>query len=394
MAELGWTEGATVEFLVRYARGDYKLWGTIAAEILEQKVDLVLAPFGPLALAAMKLTKVVPIVFCIVEDPVAMGLVASLGRPGGNLTGVITGGVGLIAKRLQSLKELVPSIRRLGIVQPSDAPSQTLAEVAELGRAAKQLGIEIVIAKLDSRRHSTRDVAIPYSRDLAVALNQLLREGVGGTVGTISMHWSRRKEFPGIVAKAGLPAIYDAEEFVDAGGLMSLKSPPRPLPDAKPAGSGDERIARAQRGKPRKIAVHGPQFPHAMMQAQRGDARIVDRPALDLAANRNLLEPVEVTHRFADELAPRGFAPGTDGVERHAQGRRRRVDARMRHHGTEFVHARPGDRPAAAAVGQIGEQLERRGVRTGSRAVRVNQKVGVNRDHGRFRRAVPSRGRP
>jgi putative ABC transport system substrate-binding protein len=216
MRELGWIEGSTVEYVTRYAHGNPKLWRPNAAEVLAEKVDLVLAPYGPVALEAAKLTKDVPIVFCIVEDPVALGLVASLGRPGGNVTGVTTGGRELLAKRIQILMEAVPSIRRLGILQPPNAAAPALAEVAEIGRAAKQFGIETIVETIDGPPDPAQDLTAP--------LDRLLRQGAAATMGTIALHWGRRLHFPGYVAKARLPAIYDAEEFVDAGGLMSVSA--------------------------------------------------------------------------------------------------------------------------------------------------------------------------
>jgi ABC-type uncharacterized transport system substrate-binding protein len=244
MTEFGWIESSTVEYLVRYAGGDTKLHGTIAAEVLAQKVDLVVAPFGPVALEAMKLTKDVPIVFCIVADPVAIGLVTSLGRPGGNVTGVTTGGRELIAKRIQILKEMVPSIRRLGILQGPVVPSHVLAEIAELRRAAKMFGIETIVAKREPAE----------SDDFTNALNRLLREGVDATVGTTSLHWSRRKEFPGLVTKARLPAIYDAEEFVDDGGLISISA--SYVDRYRAAASHVDRILRGAR--PQDLPVEEP----------------------------------------------------------------------------------------------------------------------------------------
>jgi len=209
LAEFGWVEGSTVDYVVRYAQGDGSKFAVIAAEVVAQKVDLVLAPFGSVAQAAMKLTKDVPIVFCIVQDPVAIGLVSNLGRPSGNVTGLTTGGRQLIGKRLQVLKEMVPSIRRLGLVQGPGQSVEVLADVAALKGTAKQLGIDIIVVNRESS-------------DLANAMNSMVRERVDATIGMTSLHWSRRKEFPEAVAKVRLPAIYDAEEFVDAGGLIAI----------------------------------------------------------------------------------------------------------------------------------------------------------------------------
>ncbi len=158
----------------------------------------------------MGISNNVPIVFCIVEDPVAMGLIDSLARPGRNLTGFTTGGDALIAKRLQVLKEVAPAIRRLGVLQSNQAV-QTLAEIARLTQVAKPLGIDVVIVNVTQA-------------DWSSAMQRLLMEKVDATVGTTSMHWSMRKDFPALVQQVRLPAIYDAEEFVDAGGLISISA--------------------------------------------------------------------------------------------------------------------------------------------------------------------------
>ena len=240
MKELGWIEGSTVEYFIHYARGETKAYSTIATEMFALSIDLLLAPYGYVALAAMKISRDVPIVFCIVEDPVTMGLVASLGRPGGNLTGVTTGGEKLVAKRLQVLKEVVPSVRRLGILHGNPS-AQVVADLARLRQAAKQFGIEVVVEQFDSA-------------DMAVSMNRLLLQKVDATVGTTSMHWSIRKEFVGLVTKAGLPAIYDAEEFVNAGGLMSISV--RYADRYRAAAGHVDRILRG--AKPRDLPVEEP----------------------------------------------------------------------------------------------------------------------------------------
>jgi putative ABC transport system substrate-binding protein len=210
MAELNWVEGSSIDYVVRYAAGDTKLYRKMASEVISQKVDLIVAPFGPVARAAMNVSKEIPIVFCIVEDPVAIGLVSGLGRPGGNVTGVTLGGATLIAKRIQALSELVPSMKRLGIVHAEDPPQHVLVEIDQIGRAAKQLGIETVVVKGN------------LTKDLTALLHRIVQQGVQGTIGTTALHWGRRKEFPFAATRIGLPAIYDAEEFVDAGGVMSI----------------------------------------------------------------------------------------------------------------------------------------------------------------------------
>lgn len=211
LAELGWTDGKNVEFLVRYAERDPGRYALLVAEVLAQKPDVIYAPFGPFALAAKKQTAQVPIVFSIVDDPVAMGLVVTLARPGGNATGVTTIGRELSGKRLQILKEVVPTLRRIGVMGIVDT-AERRANLEEVGRVAGKLGVEVVRAQY----------ALSDGADFGPAIAELVRHRVDAILGLTYGIYPLHREFVQHVAHAKLPAMYDAEEFAQAGGLMSL----------------------------------------------------------------------------------------------------------------------------------------------------------------------------
>ena len=161
-----------------------------------------------------KHTRDIPIVFSISQDPVGEGVVASLARPGGNVTGTSTRNNELIGKRLQLLKELLPSASRIGIVRRvgvSATPEVALI-VEDLKRAAAQLGLQLI------------EVEHQYDRagEFGPAFAQLLRHRVEAVASVVNWNYLYLREFVQHAMQARLPTICDATEFADAGGLMSL----------------------------------------------------------------------------------------------------------------------------------------------------------------------------
>lgn len=211
MRELGWVEGKNIEYLVRYAEGQAARFAPIARDLLGGNPDVLFAPYGPAALAAMRHGLPTPIVFALTIDPVAMGLVTSLARPGGTATGVSTRGEEVIAKRLELLREIVPSVRRLGLVITEDLVTRTRTplELAELQRAAGRLGIEIVV-----ERHGNKD-------ELGRVIDRLKRSGVDAIWG-MPEQYAQRAELVAHAIRAKLPGSYNSSEYVEAGGLFSL----------------------------------------------------------------------------------------------------------------------------------------------------------------------------
>jgi putative ABC transport system substrate-binding protein len=212
MAELGWTESKNIEYFLRYAENDASRFGPLAAELFAGKPDVLFAPFGPAAVAAIKHDRRTPVVFALTIDPVALGLVQSLARPGGNATGVGTRSEEVIAKRLQLIKEVLPAVRRVGVlINPELSTARTEMELAELQRAASQLGLQLIF-----ERYGIKD-------ELRPAIGRLKHNGAEAIFG-MAEQYGRQRELVTEVALAGLPASYNSTDYVNAGGLMALST--------------------------------------------------------------------------------------------------------------------------------------------------------------------------
>ena len=149
LRELGWIEGRTVAIEYRWAEGRSERFAEIAAEFVRLKVDVIVTGGTAAVLAAKQATSVIPIVFAVARDPVGDGLVASLARPGGNVTGLSIQPTDLAGKRLELLREVVPGLRRLAIMANVGNPAAVL-EMGEVQAAARTLGLEV--ATLEIRR--------------------------------------------------------------------------------------------------------------------------------------------------------------------------------------------------------------------------------------------------
>jgi putative ABC transport system substrate-binding protein len=242
MAELGWVSGKSIQYSLRFAEGRSERYPAMAAEALAEEPDLVFAPFGPVAREVVARSRTVPIVFAIVTDPIVLGLVKSLARPGGNATGVTTRSSELAVKRVQLLKEVLPALRRVGYLVNREGTEVTAREtLGEMNRATSQLGIQIVSAEMG--------VADPFRP----AINRLRARGAEAILGEL-YQYGRRREFLDAIADARLPAVYATNEFVDEGGLMSLSVS---LDDRYRAAAGYvDRILRG--AKPADLPVEEP----------------------------------------------------------------------------------------------------------------------------------------
>jgi putative tryptophan/tyrosine transport system substrate-binding protein len=208
LRELGWIEGRTITIDYRWAEGRSESMAEIAAEFVRLKVDVVLAAGTEPALAAKKATALIPIVFPLAADPVGAGMVASLARPGANITGLSTLATDLAAKRLEILRDVSPSLDRLAIMANVGGPGAVL-EMHEFQEAARTLRLEVI--SLEVRR----------TEDIAPALESLKgRAHALYVVGDPLMSLNRvRINTFALVAR--LPTIYVQREYVEAGGLMS-----------------------------------------------------------------------------------------------------------------------------------------------------------------------------
>jgi ABC-type uncharacterized transport system substrate-binding protein len=205
--ELGWTDGRTIVIQYRWAEGRTERSAELAAELARLKVDVIVTG-GNAALAAKQASSVVPIVFALVDDPVGMGLVASLARPGGNVTGLSTQGTEVAGKRLALLREVVPGLRRLAIMANVGYPSG-VQEMGEVESAARMLGLDPVA--LEIRR----------AEDIAPAFESLKDRADALYVVGDALVITHRVRINTLTLIARLPTIYFVREYVEAGGLMS-----------------------------------------------------------------------------------------------------------------------------------------------------------------------------
>jgi putative ABC transport system substrate-binding protein len=208
LRELGWTEGRTIAIEYRWAELREERLAELAAELVRLKVDVIVTSGTPQVLAAKQATSVIPIVFAAAGDPVGNNLVASLARPGGNVTGLAnltpeTGG-----KRLEFLREVVPGLRRLAILANVSNPAVVL-EIAEAQAAARMLGLEVVTPEI--RR----------AEDIAPAFKALEGRVEALYVSTDALVITNRARIHTLAMGVRLPTMYPSREYVEAGGLMS-----------------------------------------------------------------------------------------------------------------------------------------------------------------------------
>ena len=212
LRDLGYVEGSNVLIEYRDAEGKFERLPALAAELVALKVDVIVAGGTPLILAAKQATRTLPIVFAAASDPVTDGLVTSLARPGGNVTGLSNIAPDLVGKRLELLKQAVPGVNRVAILwQPGGTGERTEQDMRKGAEAAaRALGVRLQF--LEARGPADFDRAFSdMTRERAGALTSL-----GG-----SMFFSERRRLVDLAAKNRLPALYQQREFVDAGGLMS-----------------------------------------------------------------------------------------------------------------------------------------------------------------------------
>jgi putative ABC transport system substrate-binding protein len=210
LREVGLVEGQNIALEWRGAEGKDERLPELAAELVALRVDAIVAETWPAILAAKQSTATLPIVMAVSSDPIETGLVASLARPGGNITGLTTVSTTLSAKRLQLLKEAVPGITRVGLVWASVAAPDKEPSLREAQRAAQALGMQIHYMEI--RRPEDWDAAL-------VSVSGARPDAVYQLCDPVTL--SRRKALVDFAAKGRLPSIYEMREYVDEGGLMA-----------------------------------------------------------------------------------------------------------------------------------------------------------------------------
>jgi putative ABC transport system substrate-binding protein len=209
LKEAGYVEGRNVAIKDRSAGGRFDRLPGLAAELVADPVAVIVALSPPAARAAKAATATIPIVFAIGADPVELGLVSSLNRPGGNVTGVTLLINTLGAKRLELLRELVPSAKVIGVlINPRNPTSQS--QTTDVQAAAGAHGIELMIVDASSER----DIDTAFTSFVQHHVNAII-------VGADSLFLSRREQLVGLAARHALPTIYYLREFADVGGLIS-----------------------------------------------------------------------------------------------------------------------------------------------------------------------------
>ena len=212
LSETGYVEGQNVAIEYRYAEGRYDRLPALATDLVGRKVNVIAAVGPPSAHAAKSATSTIPIVFAVGTDPVADGLVASLARPGGNLTGISNLAVELVPKRLELLSELVLQARVIALlVNPKNAYTEPMIRDVQEGARAK--GVQLPILK----------AATESEIDVAFATLGNLHAGAL-VVGDDPFFTSRREQLVALASRHAVPAIYQFREFTAAGGLISYGS--------------------------------------------------------------------------------------------------------------------------------------------------------------------------
>ena len=204
-------EGGNIEILYRYAEFHYDRLPALAAELVRRRVAVIVAssPGTASALAAKSATTTIPIVFAIGIDPVKLGLVASLSRPGANITGVSFLTTDLTAKRLELLHAIVPSARPIGLLVNPTAP-QTKSQRDEAEGAARILGVPFVILNASSPNEIDDAFAMIAEQRIEALL-----------IGSDALFAGQSNQLAALAARYGVPAIYPYPEVAEAGGLIS-----------------------------------------------------------------------------------------------------------------------------------------------------------------------------
>jgi putative tryptophan/tyrosine transport system substrate-binding protein len=213
LGETGYVDGRNVSIEYRWAEGQFDRLPALATDLVHREVAVITATGTPAALAAKAATTTIPIVFETASDPVQLGLVASLNRPGANVTGVTQLTVGLVPKEVELLHELVPTANTIGLlVNPTNPPNAETAS-RDAKAAARALGLKLHVL------HASAE------SDFDIVFATLLQQRAGGLViGTDGLFTSHSEQLAALAARHAVPAIYKGREFAAAGGLLSYGS--------------------------------------------------------------------------------------------------------------------------------------------------------------------------
>jgi ABC-type uncharacterized transport system substrate-binding protein len=210
LRETGYVDGRNVKIEYRWAEDQSDRLPTMAADLVQKQVAVIAATTTQAALAAKAATTTIPIVFEMGADPVRLGLVASLSRPGGNVTGVTQTNIEIAPKRLQLLHELVPTARAIALLVNPTVPALAEPTTKELKAAARALGLELHVLNASTER------------DFDAVFAKLVQLGAGGLViGPDPFFISRTEKLAELAVRHLVPAVFEGREFAAAGGLIS-----------------------------------------------------------------------------------------------------------------------------------------------------------------------------
>jgi len=209
LRDAGYIEGQNVVIEAQWAEGQYDRLPVLAAKLVNRPAAVIVASSLPSVFAAKAATSTIPIVFMSAGDPVQLGIVASLNRPGGNITGVNFFAVEVASKRLELLIEVVPTVSVIGLLTNPNNP-RTDVEIRQLQAAARTVGKQILVVKASGER------------DFDVAFETLVQERASAVlVPAEPLFFGWREQLVALAARHALPAMYDVREFTAAGGLLS-----------------------------------------------------------------------------------------------------------------------------------------------------------------------------
>jgi putative ABC transport system substrate-binding protein len=274
MDELGWTEGRNISLERRFAGGDVKLLPQLVADLARLGLDVVVVTGEPETRAAKAAMPTTPIVMLLVPDPVGAGLVTSLARPGGNVTGLSTLAPEVYAKRLQLLKEAVPGLTRVGmLINPTPVYAETAMRHTAL--AAQEIGLDL------------RRLAVGAPEELDTAFATIAEEKLTALiVVTDGVTFNQRARIAQLTTATRLPAMYEIRDFVDVGGLISYGPSYADL--ARRGASYVDRILRGS--KPADLPVEQPTMFELVINLETAKALGLTIPPTLLARADDVIE--------------------------------------------------------------------------------------------------------
>ena len=274
--ETGYVEGHNVAIEYRWAEGRNDRLPALAAELVHRQVSVIVtAGSTPATLAAREATTIIPILFYIGANPVEVGLVTSLSRPGGNLTGVVTLNVEGVAKRLELLHELVPTATIIAALVNPTAPVLAETMTRDLQAAARTLALELHVLHASSER------------EIDTAFTTLVQLRAGALViGTDALFNSRSEQLAGLALRHAVPAIYQFREFVSAGGLMSYST--TVVDTYRLLGVYTGRILKGE--KPADLPVQAPVKYELVINMKTAKALVLEVPPMLLARADEVIE--------------------------------------------------------------------------------------------------------